>query len=239
MPQKNPVLNSEKRTVLGKAVKKLRREGQLPANVYGKGLSSTAIQVSAKDFETVFKEVGETGLVDLVFEGKSHPVLVKNLQLEYPLRTPLHVDFYQVNLKEKVKTMVPLEIIGEPKAVTDKIGLLLQQINEVEVEALPTELPEKLEVNVEGLAQIGDQIMVSSLSKPEGVEILTDPEQIIVKIDEPVVEEPEEEAPAEGEEGETTEAETQEGESEDEAAEGNTDSDGNREESEKAPQEEK
>lgn len=208
----NPTLNAEKRTITGKHVKKLRREGRLPANVYGKGLPSTAIQVSTKDFDTVFKSVGETGLVDLIFEGKSHPVLVKNLQLEYPLRTPLHVDFYQVNLKEKVKTMVPLEIIGEPKAVTENIGILLQQITEVEVEALPMELPEKLEVNVESLAQIGDQIIVSSLTPPQGVEVLTDPEQIIVKIDELVVEEPEEEAPAEGEEGETAEGEAAEGE---------------------------
>lgn len=232
---KNPTLNAEKREIVGKHVKKLRREGKLPANVYGKGLSSTAIQVQTKEFETLFKEVGETGLVDLVFEGKSHPVLVKNLQLEYPLRTPLHVDFYQVNLKEKVKTMVPLEIVGEPKVVTDKIGLLLQQINEVEVEALPTELPEKLEVNVEHLEAIDEQIIVSGIKAPEGVEILTDPEQIVVKIVEPVVEEPEEEAPAEGEAGEgeaTGDESTEDGEAKDE-------SDENKAGDEKAPEENK
>lgn len=232
---KNPTLNAEKREIVGKHVKKLRREGKLPANVYGKGLPSTAIQVQTKEFENLFKEVGETGLVDLVFEGKSHPVLVKNLQLEYPLRTPLHVDFYQVNLKEKVKTMVPLEIIGEPKAVTDKIGLLLQQINEVEVEALPTELPEKLEVNVEHLEAIDEQITVTSIKAPEGVEILTDPEQIVVKIVEPVVEEPEEEVPAEGEteEGEAAEGESTEGSDAKEESGENKDSD------EKAPEENK
>lgn len=232
---KNPTLNAEKREIVGKHVKKLRREGKLPANVYGKGLSSTAIQVQTKEFENLFKEVGETGLVDLVFEGKSHPVLVKNLQLEYPLRTPLHVDFYQVNLKEKVKTMVPLEIVGEPKVVTDKIGLLLQQINEVEVEALPTELPEKLEVNVEHLEAIDEQIIVSGIKAPEGVEILTDPEQIVVKIVEPVVEEPEEEAPAEGEAGEgeaTGDESTEDGEAKDE-------SDENKAGDEKAPEENK
>jgi len=212
---KNPTLPAETRTVIGKHVKKLRREGKLPANVYGKGLESQAIQVVTKTFETIFKEVGETGLIDLQFEGKSHPVLVKNIQLKYPLKTPLHVDFYQVNLKEKVKTMVPLEIVGEPKAVTEKIGILLQQINEVEVEALPTELPERFDVQVEHLAAIGDQITVSDLNVPEGVTILSEPEQIIVKIDEPVVEEPEPEEPeeAEGEEGEEgAEGEAKEGE---------------------------
>lgn len=208
---KNPTLTAEKRTVLGKEVKKLRREGKLPANVYGKGLESTAIQVDSKVFEDLFKIVGETGLIDLQFDGTSHPVLVKNIQLKYPLKTPLHVDFYQVNLKEKVKTMVPLEIVGEPKAVTENIGILIQQVNEVEVEALPTDLPEKIEVNVEALAAVGDSILVSNLSVPGDVVILNDPEQIITKIEEPVVEEPEPEEGAEGEtaegEGETTEGE--------------------------------
>lgn len=209
---KNPQLTAEKRTVLGKAVKKLRREGKLPANVYGKGLDSTAIQVDTKAFDEIFSQVGETGLIDLQFEGKSHPVLVKNIQFKYPLKTPLHVDFYQVNLKEKVKTMVPLEVTGEPKAVTDNIGILITQLNEVEVEALPTELPEKLEISVEALAAVGDSILVSQLVAPQGVEILNDPEQIIAKIEEPVVEEPEPEEPAEGEEGEGEAVEGEEGE---------------------------
>lgn len=211
MASKNPQLKAEKRTVLGKAVKKLRREGMLPANVYGKDLSSIAIQVDTKEFETLFKQVGETGLVDLQLDGKSHPVLVKNLQLEYPLKTPLHVDFYQVNLKEKVKSMVPLIIVGEAKAVSGNIGLLLQQINEVEVEALPTDLPENVEVNVENLEAVNDQITVSMLPIPDGVTVLTDGEQIVVKIAEPVVEEPEEETPEEGEAGAEGEGEAQSG----------------------------
>lgn len=197
-------LQAEKRTVLGKAVKKLRRTGFLPANVYGKGLESTAIQVNTKEFEAVFKEAGETGLVDLTFDGATHPVLVKNLQMEYPLRTPLHVDFYQVNLKEKVKTMVPIELLGEPKAVTEKIGTMIQPLSEIEVEALPTDLPEKIEINVEPLAAINDQITVADLSVPGDVTVLTDPGQVVVKIDELAAPEPEpvpEEAVAEGEEG--------------------------------------
>lgn len=208
--QQRHALKAEKRTVLGKSVKKLRRTGFLPANVYGKGLESTAIQVNTKEFETVFKEAGETGLVDLAFDGQTHPVLIKNLQMEYPLRIPLHADFYQVNLREKVKTMVPIEIVGEPKAVTEKIGTLIQPLNEIEVEALPAELPEKIEINVEPLAAIDDQITVADIKVPEGVEILTDAGQVIVKIDELAAPEPEpvaEEAATEGEEGATTEGE--------------------------------
>lgn len=210
--QQRHTLKAERRTVLGKSVKKLRRTGFLPANVYGKGLESTAIQVNTKEFEAVFKEAGETGLVDLSFDGQTHPVLIKNIQMEYPLRIPLHADFYQVNLREKVKTMVPIEIIGEPKAVTEKIGTLIQPLNEIEVEALPAELPEKIEINVEPLAAIDDQITIADIKVPEGVEILTDAGQVIVKIDELAAPEPEpvaEEAAAEGEEGATGEGETE------------------------------
>lgn len=199
---KHHQLAVEKRSVLGKNVRKLRRDGLLPANIYGKGLPSIAIQVKTADFQEIFKEVGETGLIDITIDGTRHPVLVKNLQLEYPLRTPLHVDFYEVNLKEKVKTMVPLTIVGEPVAVTEKVGLLLQPLSEVEVEALPEELPETIEVNVEHLAAIDDGILVSDLKIPTGVEILTDGTQTVAKIAEPVQEEPEPEPEAaEGEAG--------------------------------------
>jgi large subunit ribosomal protein L25 len=217
---KHPQLTSEPRTVLGKKVKKLRREGLLPANVYGKGLSSTAIQVKLSDFQAVYKEAGETGLVDLKVGDDSKPVLIKNLQVEFPLHTPLHVDFYQVNLKEKVKTMVPVVLTGEPKAVTEKLGVLLQTLAEVEIEALPAELPENIEISVEHLAAVDDHILVEALKAPAGVTILTGVDQVIAKIGELVVEEAEPEVPAEGEEGaaeagaegESAEGEAKEGE---------------------------
>ena len=202
---KHPQLASEPRTVLGKKVKKLRKEGLLPANVYGKGLESTAIQVKLTDFQTVYKETGETGLIDLTVGDSTKPVLIKNLQQAFPLHIPLHVDFYQVNLKEKVKTMVPVVLTGEAKAVTDKLGLLLQTLSEVEIEALPAELPEHIEVSVEHLAAVDEHILVETLKAPTGVTILTTPDQIVAKIGELVVEEKEPEVPAEteGAEGET------------------------------------
>lgn len=204
---KHPQLKVEKRDVLGKNVKKLRRDGILPANVYGKGLPSIAIQMTTESFQAIYKEVGETGLVDVMLDGARHPSLIKNLQLKYPLKQPLHVDFFQVNLKEKVKTMVPLVVIGEPVAVTEKIGLLLQPLSEVEVEALPEELPENIEVNVEALATIDEQITVGDLKVPVEVTVLTDSTQTVAKIAEPVQEEPEEPVAEEGDAGETTEGE--------------------------------
>jgi large subunit ribosomal protein L25 len=196
---KHPVLKAEPRTVLGKNVKKLRREGLLPGNVYGKGLSSVSLQVSLTDFEKAHKEAGDTGLIDLQLNGKSHPVLVKNLQMNYKSHTPLHADFYQVNLKEKVKATVPIVIVGEPKAVAEKVGMLIQPLSEVEIEALPDKLAENIEVNVENLAALDEAITVGDLKAPEGVEILTDPTQTVVKIAELVAPEPEPEPETEGE----------------------------------------
>ncbi len=193
----HPKLEVQKRTVLGKQVKKLRREGLLPANIYGKELASTAVQVTYPEFDAVFKEVGETGLVDVMLDGERRPVLIKNIQWNYRTRKPLHADLYQVNLKEKVKTMVPLTITGEPKAVTEKLGVLLTPLSEVEVEALPEKLPENIEVNVEHLANLDEQILVKDLKVSADVTVLTDAEQIVAKIGEMMKEE--EPAPTEEE----------------------------------------
>jgi len=178
---KREKLSVEKRKVLGKKVKKLRREGILPANIYGKDIKSLAVQLAQKDFDKVFKEAGETGLVDVMVNSQTIPVLIHNVQTDY-LGNYLHADFYKVNLKEKVKTMVPISIIGEPKAVVDKIGLLMNILSEVEVEALPEQLPEHIEINVENLALVDEQITVADIKAPEGVAILTESSQVIVKI---------------------------------------------------------
>jgi len=180
---KRQKLEVNKRKILGKKIKKLRKEGILPGNIFGRDFKSLAIEVLYKDFEPVYKEAGETGLVDIHVDGHIVPVLIHAVQADYK-RTALHVDFYKVNLKEKVKAMVPLEIVGKPKAEADKVGLMMQILSEVEVEALPTELPEKLEVNVELLALVDDQITVGDLKAPEGVDVLTDPTQVVAKIGE-------------------------------------------------------
>ena len=207
---KHEKLKVEKRKVLGKQVKKLRRDGIIPANVYGKNIKSESVQVNASELEKVYKETGETGLVDLEFAGKSIPVLIHNVQKNFRGKV-LHTDFFQVNLKEKVKAMVPLEIAGEPKAVTDKIGLLMNILSDVEVEALPEELPEKIDVNVAHLANIDDQITVADLKAPAGVEVLTDASQVVSKIGELVTKEAAEEAAAEAAAAEAAKGETAEG----------------------------
>lgn len=223
-------LKVEKREVLGKKIKKLRRDGILPANIYGKDIKSASIQVPYSDFNKVFKEAGETGVVDVTLGGTAIPTLIHNIHKD-SFGNVLHADFFKVNLKEKVKATIPLNFVGEPKAVTDKIGLLMPIHSEVEIEALPTELPESFEVNVENLAEIDQQLTVGDIKTPEGVTILTDPIQVIVKIGELVSKEAEEQAAeeaaaaeaaatTEGAEGETTEAAAEGAETKAEAPQG-------------------
>jgi len=197
----------EIRNVLGKKVKKLRREGILPVNIYGKGIESTAGQMPIKEFKDIFKKVHETGLIDVEYDDKSLPSLIHNVQLHPVTHDPLHADFFKVNLKEKIIAKIPIEAAGEPQAELDKKGLLMQPLQELEVEALPTDLPEKIEVNVEKLAEVNDQIDVKDIKIPADVTVLTEPSQVVFKIEELVSKEAEEQAAAE--EAEAAEAATE------------------------------
>lgn len=208
-------LKAEKRTLSGKKVKHLRKEGILPANIYGKNIESQAVQLPLKEFTAIYKIVHETGLVDIEVDGRTHPVLIHNVQVHPVTYEPIHADFFQVNMKEKVKTSIPLITVGEPKAVTDKLGVLLQTLSEVEIEALPSDLPENIEINVESLAAVDDSITLDQVKIPAEVTLLTDPTQTVVRIGELVSQEAEElaaeeeaaaeaaseEAASEGEEG--------------------------------------
>jgi len=180
---KKHLLSVEKRTVEGKKVKNIRLQGLIPANVYGKDIKSESLQVNLKEFEKTYKEAGETGLVELnLGTGDSKNTLIRNVQKDPVTGFFLHVDFYNVSLKEKITAKVPVVQIGESKAVMDKIGALLQPLSEIEVEALPTELPENIEVDVTSLAEVNQEVKVKDLKVAAGVTILTDPEEIIIKV---------------------------------------------------------
>ncbi len=207
-----------KRSVFGKKVKKLRKSGTLPGNVYGKELKSIAVEMPTKEFLAVFKEAGHSGVVDLKLGEEVIPTLVHEVTYDHINDIPLHVDFYKVNLKEKVKATVPVVLIGEPTAVTEKLGLLLQNLNEVEVEALPTDLPEKIEIDVTHLAQVGDMVKVADMKVAGDVAIMADMEQEVAKIAELVSKEAEEQAAAEAAEAEAASTEGGEAPAEGETA---------------------
>jgi len=176
------ILKAVKRTLVGRKVSSLRKQGITPANIYGKNIKSAAVQVNVKDFIQVFKQAGETGLVELQLEDKKLPVLIHNIQVDPITEEPLHVDFYQVNLKEKVNAAVKLDIIGESVAVKDKIGVLLNLLSEIEVEALPGDLPENIKVDVSNLKTVDETIKVKDLKLSDKVKIITDGELDVVKV---------------------------------------------------------
>jgi len=197
---KRETITADKRIVTGKQVKHLRSEGLLPANMFGKGLKSVSVQIPLKDFRHIYSIAGETGLVNLKIENETYPVLIQNVQTNPMTHVPIHADFFKVNLKEKVKAMIGIVAVGEPRAVTEKIGALMHSLSEVEIEALPADLPENFEVNVENLAAVDDSITVADITVPPGVEILTDQNEMIFRIADLVSEAAEELAETEAEE---------------------------------------
>ncbi|MEK7521475.1 MAG: 50S ribosomal protein L25 [Patescibacteria group bacterium] len=199
-------LSAQKRTVFGKKLKSLRKQGVLPANVSGKHIKSFSVQVKMDEFTSVFEAAGETGLVGLEVDGGVHPVLIHEIHWDPVYSKPLHADFLEVNLSEKVEATVPIEIVGESPAVRAEEGVLVQQMHEVQVEALPTDFPEKIEVDISGLEKVDDNITVSQLSVDRSkIEVKEeDPERIVVSIAPPAKEEeplpaPEGEVSVEGE----------------------------------------
>lgn len=178
-------LKAEERKILGKKVKKLRLDGQLPAHVFGKGLETELVSVNTKDFLKTFHQAGETGLIDLkIGAEKVRPVLVREVQYDPVEGDPIHIDFYQVNLTQKVKVPVPLVLIGEqPESVKLGEAIVLQTLNEVEVEALPTDLVEKIEVDITSLKNVDDAITLGQLNYDRAkLTISASDEEVVVKL---------------------------------------------------------
>jgi large subunit ribosomal protein L25 len=178
-------LKASEREILGKKVRFLRRQGLVPGHVFGKNLDSEHVSVKMVDFLKVLKEAGETGLVELkIGDEKTRPVLIRQVQVNPITSVPIHIDFYQVNLKEKTTVAVPIIQIGEePELVHTGEAVVIQPLMEVEVEALPVDLPENIEVDITSLKAIDDAILVSALKVPETVTILAEPDAVVVKLE--------------------------------------------------------
>jgi len=189
MKKENPKLSGTLRTVTGRKVKKLRQAGQIPATIYGQAMTPISVQFAALELDKIFEHAGESTLVEINIDKDTYPVLFKNPQFHPVLGDLIHIDCYQVNLKEKIVASVPLELIGESPAVKNG-NILVPVTDEVEIEALPADLPEKIEVDISSLEEIGQKISVSDLQVDKDlIEIKTDPEQVIAIIEEPKVEE--------------------------------------------------
>ena len=204
-------LSTEKRSVFGKKLKKMRHENILPANIYGTDFKSLAVSTKFKDFIKVYKTAKETGVIYLSIDNKEIPVLIKNIQLHPVSHLILHVDFRKIDLKKKIETEVPIKIIGESEAVTQKEGVLLTLSDKLVVEALPEDIPQNFVIDISILKDIGQEIKVKDIKITEKFEIKDDAEKVIVSVtahkEESITPETETEAPEI-----TTEAPPKEGE---------------------------
>jgi len=216
-----PQLSADTREALGKKVAQLRRDGVLPAVVYGHGSDSEAIQVDAKGFDELRRHAGRNALVDLkVGGGRARPVLLHAVQ-EHPVtRRALHADFLIVRMTEEMTVDVSVAMIGESVAIEKMGGTLLHLRDTVQVRALPGDLPSSLELDISSLSTFDATLHVSDLQVPEKVTILTDGTEPLARVQAPRVEE----EPVETE-GEAAAAEAEDAEAEGSEAEGTEESD--------------
>ncbi len=182
-------LNAAKRTLAGKKAQALFKQGKLPAVLYGHNIANQSIELNEKDFFKVFKKAGESTIVNLVVDGTIQPVLIHDVQRHYLLDHPIHVDFYAVNMSEKLRAKIPLHFIGESNAVKALGGMLVKNLQEVEVECLPADLPHAIEVDISKLNNFEDAIRVSDLSVSNKVKILASPDEVMVTTQPPRSEE--------------------------------------------------
>lgn len=155
-----------------KQIKKLRRDGLVPAVIYGPNRKSTNVLINRKEFVDIYKIAEETRMIDFNIEGEkeSSKVIIREVQLPPLGGEPLHVSLFEIDMKKKIVVSVMLEFIGESKAVKDNIGILITPVSELPIRSLPGNIPEKLTVDISNLNEIGDSIKISDINLPEDVE---------------------------------------------------------------------
>lgn len=199
------VIEVNNRELTGKKVKRLRKQGLVPANIFGKDFKSASVQVELKDLMKTFKSGGESGLVDVKYDGQTLPSLINNIQRDPVSNLVIHIDFHKVNLKEKITAHVPVVVEGESPAVKSGVGLLLQTLYEIEVESLPTDIPANIIVDAEKLTEVGQNVHVKDLKiAKDKVEVKNDPEDIVVSVQNAEMKEEVEEAVVSPEDVEAT-----------------------------------
>jgi large subunit ribosomal protein L25 len=182
-PSSRLSLVAEPREQIGKKVASLRREGRLPAVVFGHGVGSENVSLDAHEFELLRRKAGQNELINLSVKGaKARPVLVHGVQVHPVNRRPLHVDLFLVRMTEELTVDVPLVPTGTSNAIENLNGTLMHQLESVRVRALPDHLPQSIEYSIESLIDFDAAIHVSDLTIPSDVTLLTDPEEVVAKV---------------------------------------------------------
>jgi large subunit ribosomal protein L25 len=176
----------QSRQKLGKRAKQVRHEGNVPAILYGYGIPSRPVQVESRTFEKVWKEVGESSLVSLEFDDTTkQTVLIQDLNRDVLSGAPMHVDFYAVRMDRPIEADIPLVFTGEADAVRTLGGVLVKAIHSFDIRALPKDLPHEIEINISSLKTFDDQLFIKDITLPEGVEVLSDIEQVVTFVEPP------------------------------------------------------
>ena len=177
-------LSAVKRTVLGKQVKQLRRQGWTPGVMYGHGYESVPLKFERRELQRLLSETGGSQLVGIKIKGQSQPemALVRDVQRDPIRQTILHVDFYRVQMTERLTTEIPLELIGASPIAELNEGILLQGISSIEVECLPGDLVDAIEVDLSDLVELDQALYVRDLAIPSGIDVLTETNEMIVRL---------------------------------------------------------
>jgi len=178
-------LSAKKRKDTGKKVKKMREKGILPAVLYGPKIESQPLEIDLKEFEKVYEEAGETSLISLTLGKENFLVLIHAIEIDTLSQKAIHVDLYQPRLDEEIEAMIPLVFEGEAAAVRDFGGTLVKNIHEIEVKALPQNLPHEIKVNIDKLKTFQDNILIQDLSLPQEVEVLKEADEVVVFVASP------------------------------------------------------
>ena len=191
-------INAEKRTVIGKQVAHLRRSGKLPGVIYGRHLEAFPIQMEAHEVGLKLGKLTGSSVINIDLDGVLHKAIIRDIQRDVIYSRPLHVDFLAISMTEKFKAVIDLHLVGEAPVL--KLGeyIINQGVERVEVEAFPSDLPERIEVDLSKLATPDDEITVADLNLGEKVTVLTPAEEVVVSVGRPALEvEPEVEVEAE------------------------------------------
>jgi large subunit ribosomal protein L25 len=173
------VLNAEKREIIGKHVKTLRREGKVPAIIYGSDVGSLPITLDMRETTNTLNKVSSSALLTINVEGEEHAALVREIQQDYIKGTLLHVDFLAVSMKEKLRTNVSISLIGDAPVLEEFSAMIMSGVDTIEVECLPKDLPEVIEVDISHLEELGQAIYVKDIPAIPDVDFLTDMEELV------------------------------------------------------------
>lgn len=188
----NLILKASKRTVLGKKAKNLRKDGLVPAILYGRKVEPIPLTINLKEFLNVYETSGETDLIDLKIKDnekeETKTVLIQDVSYDFITNQPVHIDFYAVEMDKPVTTYVPIEFIGESLAVKNG-GVLVKSMDELEIEALPKDLPHRIQVDISPLNNFDETIYVRDLKLPPGVKVLVKEDTPVVTVSQPITEE--------------------------------------------------